>query len=367
MHSKVLAKRSDAASIAIGGFVSHGTYLQVPPGLLKAWSKVLSLSAVGPGAEVALLRGAIAYDANVCAARLAAAQLGARVMVLELDPYDDALGASGGALGGNRAVIEALKRVDIVLDMMGMDRGSEQFEILASGTRILLVKEPPETLSLLVPCADDKRRVLEATGRLKRARSMRVTSANGTDLSVQIGEYPCLTQYGYADEPGHWDHWPGAFVATWPNELTANGTVVLAPGDAILPFKQYVRTPVSLRVERGYVRAIEGGLDARYLRDYIAKFNDAEGYAVSHLGWGLYEPAHWTSLGMTDRRETNGMESRSFSGNFMFSTGPNAEAGGTRRTPCHLDIPMLDCTVELDGEPVVAAGKVVISGGSSAQ
>lgn len=335
--------------------------------LLQAWLKVLSLCGVRPGTSVALLRGEIAYEVNVMAARLAAAQLGARMMVIEIDPYateptPEAGGTpAAGALAGNRAAVEALKQVDLALDMLGLDRGGEQFEILESGTRILLVKEPPETLVRLVPAAEDKHRVIQAAARLKGASSMRVTSPTGTDLSVRVGEYPLLVQYGYADERGHWDHWPGAFVATWPNEGSATGTVVLSPGDAILPFKQYVRTPIILRIAEGYIRSVDGEFDARYLRDYIDKFRDPEGYAVSHLGWGLYAPAHWTALGMTDRRETNGMESRSFSGNFMFSTGPNADAGGTRHTACHLDIPMLDCTVMLDDEPVVLGGQLVLN------
>ncbi len=324
--------------------------------LLDAWSRVLVLCGVGAGSGVLLLKGAIAYEANVTTARLAAAQLGARVMQVELDHY---AASSGGALAGNRAAIAAMKEADLVVDMMGMDRGTEQFEILAAGTRILLVKEPPATLVRLVPTVEDKARVLAATARLAAARAMTIVSKHGTDLAVTLGEYPCLTQYGYADEPGRWDHWPGAFVATWPNERSANGRVVLAPGDAILPFKQYVRSEVVLEIEAGYVRSIAGGFDARYLREYMAKFGDPEGYAVSHLGWGLCPRAHWTALGTTDRQETNGMESRAFAGNFMFSTGPNAEAGGSRHTPCHLDIPMQDCTVALDGEPVVVAGALV--------
>jgi 2,5-dihydroxypyridine 5,6-dioxygenase len=39
--------------------------------------------------------------------------------------------------------------------------------------------------------------------------------------------------------------------------------------------------------------------------------------------------------------------------------GPNTEAGGLRNTPCHMDIPMRNCTIELDGVAVVRAGKVV--------
>ena len=136
-------------------------------------------------------------------------------------------------------------------------------------------------------------------------------------------------------------------------EKTANGIVVLDRGTTILPFKEYVRTPIRLTIEDGYIRKIEGEFDAQYLRDYMAKFNDPEGYAVSHLGFGLQKKAHWTALGMYDKRQSNAMEARSFYGNFMFSTGPNLEGGGTRNTPCHLDIPMLGCSLTLDGQPIL--------------
>jgi 2,5-dihydroxypyridine 5,6-dioxygenase len=50
------------------------------------------------------------------------------------------------------------------------------------------------------------------------------------------------------------------------------------------------------------------------------------------------------------------VEARAFEGNFMYSTGANETAG--RFTPCHFDLPMLDCTVELDGLPVLAGGRL---------
>ena len=40
----------------------------------------------------------------------------------------------------------------------------------------------------------------------------------------------------------------------------------------------------------------------------------------------------------------------------LFSTGPNASGGGTRKTPCHIDMPMRGCTITLDGVPVVVDG-----------
>jgi len=340
--------------------------LSLGPKLLDAWRVVLEQCAIRPGSTALVLVGDNTHPDTLAAARLAIPMLGARLLTLELGEPPALRMASEStayygptALTGNRAAVEAMKRADIVIDLMGLDRGTEQREILAAGTRILLVKEPPEILVRSIPTAEDKRRVKSAAARLGRAKTMRVTSDAGTDFRAALGEYPCLVQYGLADEPGRWDHWPSAFVATWPNEHSASGTVVLAPGDTILPFKQYVQDPVRLRVEAGYIREIEGGFSATYVREYMASFGDFEGYAVSHLGCGLQPRAHWTTLGMYDKRQTNAMDARSFAGNFMFSTGPNGEAGGNRHTACHLDIPMRECSVYLDDEPIVLRGKLV--------
>ena len=53
------------------------------------------------------------------------------------------------------------------------------------------------------------------------------------------------------------------------------------------------------------------------------------------------------------------MDARAYEGNFLFSFGPNNEAGGSRTTACHIDIPLRRCTVALDGTPVVKDGKVL--------
>jgi 2,5-dihydroxypyridine 5,6-dioxygenase len=339
--------------------------MTVSPLLISGWREVLKLSRVTAEEEVVQLLGPESAPAHVEASRLAVASLGARLVTVSLGEGQPKLGGDSTAyygptaLNGNRAAIAALKEADFVIDLMGIYRGAEQEEILQTGTRILLVKEPPEIFLRMRPVAADRTLVKAAEARLKTARRMKVTSAAGTNLELEWGEYPCLVQYGFADEPGRWDHCPSAFIARWPNEGSSNGTVVLNCGDVIMPFKQYVRDPITLRIEAGFVRSIEGGFDARYLRDYMAMFNDPDAYAVSHLGWGLHSRAHWTGLGMYDKRQSNGLESRSFSGNFMFSTGPNAEAGGTRHTPCHLDIPMMDCSVYVDEAPVVIDGKVV--------
>jgi 2,5-dihydroxypyridine 5,6-dioxygenase len=178
-------------------------------------------------------------------------------------------------------------------------------------------------------------------------------------LLLPLGEFPVIQEYGFVDEPGRWDHWPSGFGLTFPNERQASGRVVLDRGDILLPMKSYLNTPIEMTVDKGYVTSITGEVDADLLNDYMASFDDREAYAVSHIGWGQQRRARWSTLGLYDREETIGMDARAFAGNFLFSMGPNNEAGGSRHTACHIDIPMRNCTVLLDNREVVREGKLL--------
>jgi 2,5-dihydroxypyridine 5,6-dioxygenase len=146
---------------------------------------------------------------------------------------------------------------------------------------------------------------------------------------------------------------------TFPDEGGATGRIVIDRGDILLPQKRYVQDAIELTVENGYATRIEGGVDAALLRDYMETFGDPEAYAISHIGWGLQPRARWSTLGLYDREASIGMDARAYEGNFLFSLGPNNEAGGTRTTACHIDIPLRGCTVSLDGHAVVRDGKVL--------
>jgi 2,5-dihydroxypyridine 5,6-dioxygenase len=64
--------------------------------------------------------------------------------------------------------------------------------------------------------------------------------------------------------------------------------------------------------------------------------------------------ARWDYFDLYDKSQHNAVEARGFEGNFMYSTGANETAD--RFTRCHFDLPMLDCSVELDGVPIVIEG-----------
>ncbi len=332
---------------------------------LAMWREVLQLCRVKPGQNIAVLTGETSLAGNIDMAMRASTALGARVCRIDVPPGD-----AGGAFGhradvgitpltGHRLVVDMLKQADMVLDLMGLLHSPEQLEILAAGVRMLLVVEPPDMLARMIPSPDDKRRVQAAQKRLKAAKTMTVTSKAGTDLKMPIGQFPTLAQWGYSDEPGHWDHWPSGFVATWPNEGASSGRLVIDAGDILLPFKFYVQSKIELDIRDGTITRIDGGFDGKYLRKHLESYNDPAAFGIAHVGWGLHPKANWGALGLRDKVQSYGMDARSFAGNFLFSTGPNAEAGGSNHSPCHVDIPMADCSVSLDGVPMTVDGVLV--------
>ncbi|MDB5797286.1 MAG: 2,5-dihydroxypyridine 5,6-dioxygenase [Paucimonas sp.] len=337
---------------------------------LRDWKHVLTLSKLQPGENVVVLTGEKSNATNLENSMRAVLGLGAQVCRLDVPPVfpEGPHGAERAAnvgltpIAGNRNAIELLKRADLVIDLMGLLHSPEQVEILAAKTRMLMVLEPPEVLARNLPCEDDKRRVMAADRRLRQARKMTVTSPGGTNLSVGLGQFGTLPEYGFADEPGHWDHWPSGFTSTWPSEGSGEGTVVIDRGDLLFPFKMYVQQPVRMEIREGRIVSVEGGFEATFLKRYIDAYQDPRAWAISHIGYGMQPKSRWTAQAMMDKAFSLGMEARSFYGNFLFSTGPNAEAGGSNDCRCHIDIPMAGCSVWLDDELMVQDGRLIAEG-----
>jgi 2,5-dihydroxypyridine 5,6-dioxygenase len=320
----------------------------------------LELCGVKPGVKVAVLSEGNQLQDYAATFMAAGRELGATVESVHL-PAEKAASASErianigqNSLSRHPEAMAACKSADLVIDHMLLLFSHEQIEMQKAGTRVILVVEPFEILKRLFPSKELRRRVEAAEARLARARSLRFVNDTGTDVTYGIGGKSILTEYGYTDSPGRWDHWPGGFLATLARDGRVDGRVVMQPGDIIYPLKKFVEHGIEFEIRDGRVAEMKGGAEAEALQRFIESYNDPRAYAISHIGWGLNEKCEWR----VDHPGI-GMDGRAYYGNVLFSLGPDTEFGGDNDTPCHLDLPMKNCTLLLDDEVIVERGRIV--------
>lgn len=334
----------------------------MPRTLTENFVEQFKLCKVAPHETVGIIAELGQKEEYVTAAVAAARQLGASALVLHASSLSNPMLPPYAADGREvPALLAAAGECDFVVDVTvgGLIHSDVRVRITGNGKRMLFVAEPSDVLERLMGDMTLREVVEEGGRKLKAGEVLHVTSAAGTDLTADISgaDLPVTHQWGYVDEPGRWDHWPSGFIACFPNDRSAEGTIVLQPGDALIPWQRYVREPVTITVEKGFMVDIEGGADAHLLRDYFDSWQDPDAWATSHMGWGVLPQARWSAFDVYDARTLYGQELRSTAGNFMWSTGSNRFAD--RETPAHIDVPMRGCTVEIDGVAVVRDGVLV--------
>jgi 2,5-dihydroxypyridine 5,6-dioxygenase len=331
---------------------------------IDAFCEVFGRCAVKAGDTAAILSETQSRALNVQLAELALLRLGARPFHLIVPtprnrhPVPVRSTGASEALGRLGPVVAALGQAGFVVDctLEGLMHAPETPEILKAGARILVVSnEHPEALERLGPDPALEARVRAAVKMLRGAKRMRVTSAAGSELAVDMAGAVTVGIWGWTDRPGTLAHWPGGLVVSFPKAGTVNGTLMLDRGDVNLTFKRYLESPVRLTLERDYVTRIDGeGTDAELMRGYLAAWGERDAYAVSHVGFGMNPRARYEALAMYDKRDSNGTELRAVAGNFLFSTGANEFAG--RYTAGHFDLPVMRTTIDIDGTVVARDG-----------
>ena len=341
---------------------------ELNPGRLpELYRKQFEMSRVGEGQTVAVVSDLSTRREYVQAAFAAADALGADIYEMCVNNVPSWTKVGVPTIGQCKGTLEAICKADLVVIFHVPLFTRWLKTAMDVGVRVLMIIDAPDDLEQLMSPPGLKDAVMHAHRRLAATREVRVTSPSGTDFRYRTGEYPVMGQYGIADEPGHFDHWGAGHVHTFPNEGTAEGRVVIAPGDiVILPYCRYVQDRIELQVEGGVITSCEGGLDAMLMRDWLdghrEQPDDRDPWAISHLGWGLNPQALWHGLALNgDEPERMRAAARTFPGNFLFSTGPNTQGGGKRATRGHYDVPMRDCTVSLDNEVIIERGRLVDS------
>ena len=331
---------------------------------IDCFAAVFERCKLAPGEVAAILSESQSRPINVQLAELALHRLGAQPFHIvvptpaQSSPVPMRSTGASDVIQNIRPVVGALASTSFVVDctVEGLLHAPELPEILQGGARVLMISnEHPEAVERLAPDDALEGKVKLGMKMLREANTMTIPSAAGSNLAVDLTGAVAGGGWGWVTRPGIMSHWPDGLCLCFPNTGTVNGTLVLDRGDVNLTFKRYLDAPITLRIEDDYVAAIEGdGVDADLMRSYFAAWDDRDAYATSHIGWGMNQGARWDAMTMYDRRDFNGTELRAFAGNVVYSTGANEVAG--RQTLGHFDLPIRNCTVQLDDQAVVKDG-----------
>src|SRR6476619_6512755 len=223
---------------------SHPTEVN-PAKMAMLYKRELELCKVKPGETIALVSDLGTRREYIQATFAAADELG-------LDAYEMCVNAIPGwtkvgvpTIGKCKGTLEAILACDMVLIFHVPLFSKWLRQVQQKGVRVQMVIDAPDDLEQLQSPPGLKEAVLHAHRLYEKTKKVHVSSAAGTDLTYTRGEYPVMSQYGMADEPGRFDHWGVGLLHTFPDEGSANGTVVFQPGDiVILPYCRYIQDTV---------------------------------------------------------------------------------------------------------------------------
>ncbi|HEX7297554.1 MAG TPA: hypothetical protein VF257_01020 [Solirubrobacteraceae bacterium] len=187
----------------------------------------------------------------------------------------------------------------------------------------------------------------------KRARTMKITNAAGTDVEFENDPDRPFANEHIADTPG--GHFLTGQIGWAPKESTINGTMVFdgaisGGGEADIG---RVQEPIVYQVSEGRITAIEGGREADIIRRWFKRLDDPRMYIAAHVCYGFNPNAQLGSTTTEDERVWGCTE-----WGFGYQ-GPMYSGGEPRDAASHIDGVSLDCTVTADGDFITKDGEVV--------
>jgi leucyl aminopeptidase (aminopeptidase T) len=281
---------------------------------------------------------------------LVAAERGAKVTVCLMEPT----GLHGGEPPA--PVAAAMKAADSVLvpTSHSMFHTSARRAAAAAGARVVIIPGGTESLFAGGSLDIDIHQIGETVARvgrtLREARTLRITSDEGTDIRMELAGRPSVDQPGFCLEAGASTAFPMIETAVAPLEGSAEGRLVVdgaVPQAGLIP----VAEPVVFTFFKGVVTEISGGRDAPMVRDYLEGFKDPGVYTLVEVGVGLNPRA---------KLERSYAESESQYGTIHFGIGDGISFGVSHRAVAHVDLVVRNPVLELDGRIVLRDHTLII-------
>ena len=235
-------------------------------------------------------------------------------------------------------------------------------EALEQGKRALMTVVPLHILERRVADPGLIARTRIGASAFEHAQKIRIQSAAGTDLSMDVTGRPGVASYGVADDPGHLDFWGAGFFQVAVVEGSMEGRLVLNTGDLIFHFGRHVDRPVTITFRDGRAASFEGGVDAQLIKMFLTAAEDPNAFMVGHIACGTDRRAQWTAeIAQFPVAGGGGADAEAFYGNVQVEIGSNDDVmfRGKNRTSVHLGLCCLHCTLSVDGDTLLSDGEFV--------
>ena len=273
------------------------------------------------------------------------------------------------------AVCEAMMKsnVNVLLASTGMLHSPANFRAMQAGIPAICL-DGGMTLEMLQSGAitDDMRQIAVRKHYVAKdvfgadAKTCRVTSRYGTDFTYSVegrvfvpplpgnsfDPYKIINFDKDENRKGgnlYYYLFPTGEMNVAPVEGSANGKLVI---DLTMHHIGRLGSPIELTVEKGRVTKIEGGPDARILRDYLIAYGDENAYMC---------PAE-ASVGVNAKAVVRGIqrEDKNIMGSMHFGLGTNIDVGGSVKSKIHMDGVILEPTLYVDGQKRIDNGQILV-------
>lgn len=256
-------------------------------------------------------------------------------------------------------VAEMAKRVDVIIAALVtlIAHTPLRTEVLRAGGRLMILPYVDE--QFLASEAFDvdfyavRLRAEKIADLLTKAKTARVTTAKGTDLTMSIEGRQGAPLTGFCQK-GVLASPPGLETLVCPVEGTSKGKIVDTISIMCLPpeldfAEKLLSEPVEFIVVEGLLKEINGGRQAEQFKKYLKSLNDPNVYNIAELGIGMHP--------LVKKFDGSFMD-ESIQGAIHIGLGENwCFPGGKVKSVGHFDFNIPNVTLELDGKAVIKDGK----------
>jgi len=255
-------------------------------------------------------------------------------------------------------IAEAIKGADVLVDISTnyIIHTKAYNEARLSGTRILMTipQGIDEYIRRGIIGIDYEEMIRQGNliaELFESSKVCKITSEQGTDLVMEMGNRPAIHRDGMVVKPGEIDYFPGSQVSFAPVEETLNGRAVI--NGTISPPIGRLTEAVEITFEKGRIVEFKGQSEAIRWKNWLESQEDPNMFCIAHVSIGLNPEAQLRGFIIEDER---------IQGCLTLGIGSQMPdfKGTTGAAKTHSDAVSLRPTVMLDETKIADKGGILV-------